>query len=243
MAKIILVLSGKGGVGKSRGCACRAGALARQGKKVLCIDADVGFRSLDLILGAGDGVVCNWLDVIDGTCDDAAATAPVRDGVSLLPAASHYSDSITAESFSAMLEAYKDGFDYIFIDAPAGSGDFHRLLAECSDSLLLVVTPDPVCVRSAETAVNRALEANEALITSMIINRFNRLEVLAGRQLKPDDVIDGTHTRLTGVIPESDSVRLIASGEKLTDYARSAFERTAKRLSGENVPFRVKDFY
>ncbi len=243
MAKKILVISGKGGVGKSTVCACVAGVLAREGKKVLCIDADIGFRSLDLILRVGGEVVYNWLDVINGSCGASSALISDADGVALLASPSRYSDGVTKESFSAMLEKYDGSFDYIFIDAPAGSGDFHRLLAECSDSLILVVTPDSVCVRSAEIAVDRALEANPALESSMVINRFNRLEVLAGRQLKLDDVIDGTRTRLCGVIPESDSVRLLSGGEKVTDYALSAFERTAKRLCGETVAFNVKDFY
>ncbi len=243
MAQKILVLSGKGGVGKSTVCALTAEALTKSGKTVLCVDADIGFRSLDLIMRVGTQVVYNWLDIIDGDCEGAAAVVEGENGVSLLAAPSRFSDEITKESFSQMLSRFDTDYDYIFIDAPAGSGDFHRLLCECADRLLLVVTPDPVCVRSAETAVERALDANSSLETAMIINRFNRLEVLAGRQLKLDDVIDGTRTRLVGVIPESDSVRLVSNGESLTKYAFSAFERTAKRLSGGNVAFRAKDFY
>lgn len=243
MAKKILVLSGKGGVGKSTVCACLADALTENSKKALLVDADIGFRSLDLIMRVGAQVVYNWLDVINGGCEAASAVVKKENGVALLSAPNASSDEITQESFCGLLAKYDSDYDYIFIDAPAGSGELHGILAGCVDMLLLVVTPDPVCVRSAQVAVDRALEVNGELETAMIINRFNKLEVMAGRQLKLDDVIDGTGTRLLGVIPESDSVRLIPGGEELTKYAASAFERTAKRLEGESVKFRIKDFY
>ena len=243
MAQRILVLSGKGGVGKSTVCACLADALAKNSKKVLVIDADIGFRSLDLIMRVGAKVVYNWLDVVNCSCEAADAIVKKENGVALLSAPAEYSDVITDESFSAFLAQVDGEYDCIFIDAPAGSGELHRILAKSVDMLLLVVTPDPVCVRSAEVAVDRALAVKPELETATVINRFNKLEVMAGRQLKLDDVIDGTHTRLIGVIPESDSVRLIPSGEELTNYAASAFERTAKRLAGESVKFRMKDFY
>ena len=243
MAKKILVLSGKGGVGKSTVCACLADGLKDKSKSVLLVDADVGFRSLDLIMRVGDSVVYNWLDVITGNCEAAEAPVNKENEVALLSAPSAFSDEITSESFNEMLGKYDIDYDYILIDAPAGSGELHKILAGSVDMLLLVVTPDPVCVRSAEVAIDRALEVKPSLETAMIINRFNKLEVMAGRQMKLDDVIDGTHTRLLGVIPESDSIRLIPSGEEPTKYAASAFERTAKRLLGENVKFRIKDFY
>ena len=242
MAQKILVLSGKGGVGKSTAAACLATALARLGKTSLLIDADVGFRSLDLILGVGSEAVYNWLDVINANCDGEAAPVRVSEYVSLLCAPSQ-ADGITAGDFSRLLETYDGGFDYILADAPAGSGEFHGILASVCDCALLVVTPDPVCVRSADSAMRKALAVNPELDTKLLINRFNRLEVLAGRQLKLDDVIDITRTQLIGVIPESDSIRLLSSGEQLTKYASSAFDRCAKRLAGESVPFRIKDFY
>lgn len=243
MARKILVLSGKGGVGKSTVTVCLACALTALSKKVLAIDADIGFRSLDLLLGAGDRVVYNWADVIDSGCDRSEAPVLSANGVALLAAPSRADSDMTAESFSELLRGYDGDYDYILIDAPAGSGELHSMLAKACDEAILTVTPDPVCVRSAEVAINRALEANEQLKTMLIINRLNRQEVLSGRQLKLDDAVDATRTRLIGVIPESDSVRLLSSGEKLTKYASSAFERTAKRLEGRSIPFRIKDFY
>ena len=242
MAEKILVISGKGGVGKSTVTVCLADALTKLGKSVLCIDADIGFRSLDLIAGTGTDTVYNWLDVIDGGC--TAAAAPVKNGgYSVLSAPNDFSESITAESVSELLGKYDADFDYIFVDAPAGSDELHKYFAAAVDTALLIVTPDPVCVRSAEVAVSRAENANNNINTKLIINRFNKAEVLTGRQLKLDDVIDATHTQLIGVIPENSSIRLLQGGAGLSRYAESFFSRCARRLTGEQILFNIKEFY
>ena len=243
MAEKIFVISGKGGVGKSTATVCLAEALTKLKKTVLCIDADIGFRSLDLIAGTGTDTVYNWLDVIEGGCD--ALAAPVKKGgaYSILSAPSDFSDSITPESVKELLNKYDSTFDYIFVDAPAGSDELHKLFAAACDKALLVVTPDPVCVRSAEVAISRAEAANANIETRLLINRFNKAEVITGKQLKLDDVIDATHTQLAGVIPENSSIRLLQNGAGLTRYAESFFNRTARRLTGEQVMFNIKDFY
>ncbi|MBE6827180.1 MAG: septum site-determining protein MinD [Ruminococcaceae bacterium] len=242
MAQKILVLSGKGGVGKSTVTVCLAEAVTALGKKALCIDADIGFRSLDLIMGTGSEAVYNWLDVVNGNCTAQEALVKKNDSLFLLSAPSVSGIDTNKEKFGEMLSHYDGQFDFIFLDAPAGSGEIHKILASVSDSALLVVTPDAVSVRSADIAVDRALEVNGELKPRMIINRFKKSEVLSGRQLKLDDVINLTHTQLIGVIPESDSVRLMVSGGPLAESPRSAFYRTAQRLNGEQVIFNKRYF-
>lgn len=242
MQKRILILSGKGGVGKSTLTVLLAEAFVRLGKRVLCIDADVGFRSLDLLMGIGTQSVYNWADVLCEACESEEAVIYKKDGLGLLSAPGRLEEIPEKEEFDGMLKGFDEKFDCILIDAPAGWSEFHDLLAQVSDTALLVATPDAVSVRSADTAMANALRANRELETKMVINRFKKSEVLAGRQLKLDDVIDSTHTQLVGVIPENDTVRLLASGGIIADTAQKAFLRTARRLGGEYILFSKRYF-
>ena len=242
MAKRILVLSGKGGVGKSTATVCISQAFSRLGKRVLCIDADIGFRSLDLLMNIGAECVYNWADALEGRCEAADAMVKKAENLFLLCAPNSFSEAMTAENIDEFLKKLDADFDYIFIDAPAGFGEFHGTLAKVSELALLIATPDAVCVRSADTAMNSALRYNPQLESRMIINRFKKSEVFLSKQLKLDDVINMTHTQLVGVIPESDSVRLIAGGQPIGTQAANAFERTARRLGGEYVLFSKRYF-
>lgn len=241
MAKTVLVLSGKGGVGKSSVTACLSSALTKLNKKVLLIDADIGFRSLDLILKVGTQVVYNWLDVIEERCNYKEALIKKNDKMFLLAAPNDFSESITEENIKSLLECYRN-FDYIFIDAPAGSGEFHAILSKCVETALLVATPDTVCVRSADVAVQRAEQANDNISTRLIVNRYDIDEAVSGRQLKLDDIIDSVHTRLIGVVPDDDSIRLITSSISISRPASNAFSRIARRMNGEYVEFNQKQF-
>lgn len=243
MAQKILVLSGKGGVGKSSVSVGLANALCSMGKSVLLVDADVGFRSLDLIMNIGARVVYNWLDVIEGRCSFSQAVVSGEGAPDLLSAPSDFSDSITEAAFSSLLSHTDTDYDYVFVDSAAGSDSFHGILAKVCDRAIVVVTGDPVCVRSADAAVGRVLKADKDIDVRMIINRFDRYEVESGKQMKLDDVIDSARVQLIGVIPEDDSVRLLSNGSKISKYAFNAFLRTAKRILGENVLFKQKDFY
>ena len=138
---------------------------------------------------------------------------------------------------------FAETYDYVFVDSAAGSDSFHGILAKVCDRAIVVVTGDPVCVRSADAAVGRVLKADKDIDIRMIINRFDRYEVEMGKQMKLDDVIDSARVQLIGVIPEDDSVRLLSNGSKISKYAFNAFLRTAKRILGENVLFKQKDFY
>lgn len=243
MAEKIFVFSGKGGVGKSSVTAAIANSLVSMGKSVLCIDADIGFRSLDLIINVGNQVVYNWLDLIEGACNAKKATVSVDGLPDLLASPNEPSDSITFESFNKMLSDLDSDYDYIFIDSPAGSDKFHEIIAKCCDRALIIATPDSVCVRSAEVAAKRAEKANEELDIRLIINRFNKAEVLKGKQLKLDDVIDSVQVQLIGVVPEDKTIRDLPENDGvLSKKASCAFKRTAERITGKNIGFNPKDF-
>ncbi len=243
MAQRILVFSGKGGVGKSSVTVMLGEALASVGKKVLLIDADAGFRSLDLLMNEGTEVVFNWLDVIEESCDAGSAVVSAGEGSpALLGAPQVLAGSVTQESFGRLLSLY-DGYDYIIIDSPAGSGSFHDILFKLCGNALAVVLSDPISVRSAAAVCDRAREVNPDIDIRLIVNRFIADEVFSGLRLNLDSTVDGVSARLIGVIPEDDSIRFISSGAQAVKYAKDAFLRIAKRICGESLPLKAKDFY
>lgn len=243
MAEKILVISGKGGVGKSSVSVGLANAMCSMGKSVLLVDADVGFRSLDLIMNIGSQVVYNWLDIIENRCSFSQAVVSGNGKPDLLSAPSDFSESITKKSVSDLLARADNDYDYVLVDSAAGADSLHEILAEVCDRALAVVTCDPVCVRSVDAAVGKVLKADKNIDIRMIVNRFDKYEVETGKQMKLDDVVDAARVGLIGVIPEDDSVRLLSGGSKISKYAFNAFLRTAKRISGESVLFNPKDFY
>ena len=242
MAEKIFVFSGKGGVGKSTITAAVSKSLSSCGEKVLCIDADVGFKSLDLMLNTGKQVVYNWLDIIEERCDSKKAKVRVEGCLDLLAAPNNYSESINLENVKKMLAELDSEYDYIFIDSPAGYGSLHEIFASACDRALLIATADSVCVRNAQTAAEKIGELNPKLNMRLIVNRFNKAEVLKGRQHKLDDIIDCVHIGLIGVVPDDSSIGNMPDGKKpLSTKAQASFDRISERITGENVRFNPKD--
>ena len=240
MSKIITVASGKGGVGKSTFCANIALSFAKQKKKVLLVDGDAGLRSLDLLLSVDSMVVYDWLDIIEKRCDHNKARLFVDDNVQLLPAPLSYPDSLTKESFSDMLQKFREEYDYIIIDSPAGTGELPLLYAKCCDQVIVVATPDAVSARSAcmmgNTLIKLGLKEDQL---RLIINRFDEKAVKKGKLLNIDDMIDKTYIRLLGIVPEDRNLMYLSVTEKqLLDYSdtQSAFSSIAKRILGKEVP-------
>lgn len=240
MAVTYIVASGKGGAGKSSVTAGLSLALCERGKKVLCVDADIGFKSLDLIFNVGEGAVFSWLDVIAGSCTVSEAVVKCgENGPCLLIPPNDYSPLITGESFKVMLSMCKIDFDYIFIDVPAGWNEISEYAASAADKALVIITPDAVCVRSAAGVVDRLSES--AVETRLIVNALVKDEVLIGNQLQLDFCVDGVRAGLIGVIPKDSTVALLPLSKKLSQYVFSAFRRTAARIDGERIPFKSKN--
>ena len=245
MAQIILVASGKGGVGKSSVTAFLGKALVKQNKKVLLIDLDVMLKSLDIILGCTEKCVYDWCDVLEGRADAENAVVKGENGnPDLLCAPVSFSPSITQNGLAPFIEPLKENYDYIFLDAPAGLGEMLMLGSQIADFALTVATPDEVCVRSANMAADMMKKYGMNGEIRLIINRFRKKDVRKGSLLNADSVIDKTGVRLIGIVPEDSAVKFFSvSGKPLSPRSQAypAFERIALRLDGKNIPLKFNN--
>lgn len=243
-ARVIVVTSGKGGVGKTTTTANVSMALARKGKKVVVVDGDIGLRNLDVILGLENRIVYNLVDVIEGNCSLKAAL--IRDkrveGLTLLPAAqTRTKDCVTAGQMKDLCEQLKPDFDFIILDSPAGIESGFRNASAGADEALVVTTPDVSAVRDADRIIGM-LESQGKSSIRLVVNRLRPGMVQSGEMLSVDDVLDILSVKLIGIVPEDDSVVVSSNrGEPLTlspsSYAGMAFDNIARRILGEEVPF------
>lgn len=246
MGEVLAVLSGKGGTGKTSVCAGLATALAREGKRVLCVDCDVGLRNLDISLGMTDSGALSFLDVCEGSYSlEQAAVHPLYPSLRFLTAPVNRSvQEISQTAFSQMLRQARTQFDYIFLDAPAGVDAGFYLIAQPADRFLLVTGPGPAAVRDAARVAD-LLELMGKGNTRLIVNRVSR-KMLRTVGTTIDDVMDTAGLPLIGVVLEDPRVTLAASfGQPLLQYgpkgpAAKALRRIAKRIEGYPVPVSLR---
>ena len=244
MGELIAVLSGKGGTGKTSVCAGIASALALSGEQVLCIDCDVGLRNLDIALGISDEGALSFLEVCrDGYDLSEAVVHPVFSSLSFLTAPMNCPvEEIDGEAFGKMLNAARQRFQYIFLDAPAGLEAGFQLSARYADRIILVTGSDPASIRDAGCAAD-ALEKMGKKNVRLIVNRLSK-KMVRTMNLTVDDIMDRAGLPLLGVIPEDPNVVLSASvRQPLLRYTRkgagAACRRIAKRVQGMSVPVRL----
>lgn len=243
-AQVLTLTSGKGGVGKTTAVANLATALAADGKKVVCIDGDIGLRNLDVVMGLENRIVYDIVDVIEGRCK--LKQAMIRDKrhpeMYLIPAAQTRDKN--AVSPSDMIRVCNDlrlDADFVIIDSPAGIERGFRNAIAAADKVLLVTNPEVSAVRDADRVVG-ILEAEEKGNPSLILNRLNPTLVKNNDMLSAEDVLDLLSIPLIGIVPEDELV-LIGSNRGspvVTDEksrAGQAFRNIAKRLQGFDVPF------
>ncbi len=243
-AQVITVTSGKGGVGKTTAVANLATALAMDGKRVVCIDGDIGLRNLDVVMGLENRIVYDIVDVIEGRCK--LRQAMIRDkhytGMYLIPAAqTRDKNAVSPSDMVRICNDLKPDADFIIIDSPAGIERGFRNAIAAADSVLVVTNPEISAVRDADRVVG-ILEAEEKRDPSLIINRLNPTLVKNNDMLSAEDVLDLLGIRLVGVVPEDETV-IVGSNRGAPGVidgrsrAGQAFRNIAKRLQGMDVPF------
>ena len=237
MGEVIAVLSGKGGTGKTSICAGIAACLAREGKRVLCIDLDVGLRNLDIALGMQDVPALAFTEVFAGGFDlSAAAVHPRLPNLSFLTApVGLRPEEVDREGFFRLLSRAREQFDFCMIDAPAGLGTGFQLAAREADRVILVTAGEPAALRDAA----RTAEVLELMGKSWVRLAVNRVrpELYETMSLTVDDVMDGVGLPLLGIVPEDRNVTLAAAfGSALIFTTRrgaaAACRRMALRLMG-----------
>ena len=253
MAQVIVVTSGKGGVGKTTSSAAFATGLAQRGKKTVVIDFDVGLRNLDLIMGVERRVVFDIINVIQG--EARLSQALIRDkrveALSILPASqTKDKDTLTKEGVANIIEELSKEFDYILCDSPAGIEKGALLALYFADQAIVVTNPEVSSVRDSDRILGvlqskskRAEEKREPVKEHLLVTRFDPNRVEKGEMLKLDDIREILAIPLLGVIPESESVlRASNTGTPVImdneSNAGQAYADAVSRFLGEDVPHR-----
>jgi septum site-determining protein MinD len=240
--RAIVITSGKGGVGKTTVTANLGSVLAQSGCKVCMIDADIGLRNLDVVLGLENRIVYNLVDVIAGRC--RLKQALIRDkrneNLYLLPASqSDDKNSVEPEQMKRLCQDIKKEFDYLLIDCPAGIEQGFRNAVAGANQAVIVTTPEVSAIRDADRIIG-LLHAQQ-IETQLIINRLNSELVRRGDMLDQQDVIDILAIELLGIVPEDQGIVISTNKGNPAAFseeyeASKAFWRIGRRLRGEIVP-------
>lgn len=245
MSRIIVVTSGKGGVGKTTTTANLGMALARRGHTVAVVDADFGLRNLDLLLGLENRIVYTAIEVLAGECrlDQALVKDKRQPNLALLPAAQNRTkEAVTPEQMKQIVSLLSKSFKYVLIDSPAGiEMGFQNAIAAAQEALI-VTTPEIAAVRDADRVVG-LLEANDIKKQHLIVNRLKPAMVQEQTMMSVRDVQEILAIPLIGVVPDDERVIISTNrGEPLVlaqklSLAGLAFDNVARRLEGDAVPY------
>ncbi len=246
--KVLTITSGKGGVGKTTATANIGAALAAQGQRVVCIDADIGLRNLDLVLGLENRIVYDLVDVVEGRC--RLRQAMIRDKrlptLFLLPAAqTRDKTAVSPSDMVRVCDELRVEFDWILIDSPAGIERGFRNALAPADEVIVITNPEVSAVRDADRIIG-LVEAEEKGPIHLIINRLNPQMVKQGDMLDADDVLELLAVRLLGIVPEDEAVVVYTNkGTPVAlepkSHAGQAFRNIAQRLLGHEVPLEQWD--
>jgi septum site-determining protein MinD len=242
--KRIVVTSGKGGVGKTTTVANIGTTLAKKKYNVVMLDADIGLRNLDVVMGLENRIVYNLVDIIEGRCRKEQAM--IRDRklstLQMIPSAqTRDKDSVQPEQMKILCDELAEDFDFVIIDCPAGIEQGFRNAVAGADSAIVVTTPEVSAIRDADRVIG-LLEASLIKDIHLIVNRLNLKMVKNGDMMSTADIVSLLSVPLLGVVPESQEVvistnRGVPLVHERGSKAGAAFQRIAGRLNGESLPF------
>ncbi len=243
MGEVIVVTSGKGGVGKTTTTANLGTGLSLLGKKVVLIDTDIGLRNLDVVMGLENRIVYDLVDVIEGNCRLKQALIKDKrfEGLYLLPAAQTRDKSaVNPTQMVKLCEDLKREYDYILIDCPAGIEQGFKNAIAGADQAVVVTTPEVSAVRDADRIIG-LLEAHEIKNPRLIVNRVRADMVKRGDMMSIDDIIDILAISLIGVVPDDENIIISTNkGEPAVNDPKSqaglAYRNITRRVMGEDIP-------
>ena len=246
MGEVIVITSGKGGVGKTTTTANIGIGLSRLGKKVMVIDTDLGLRNLDVVLGLENRIVYNIVDVIEGSC--RLKQALIKDKrfpeLYLLPSAqTKDKTSVSPEQMKKLVDDIRDDFDFILLDCPAGIEQGFQNAIAGADRAIVVTTPEVSAIRDADRIIG-LLETSGIRKNELLINRLRIDMVKRGDMMSVEDVTEILAVDLLGVIPDDEQVVIATNqGEPVVGedgLAGSSYMNICRRLLGEEIP--IEDY-
>src|SRR6056297_736256 len=242
MSDVIVITSGKGGVGKTTSTANIGSALAKLGKKVVVIDSDIGLRNLDVVLGLENRIVFDIVDVTTGNCEVKKALIKDRrlENLYLLPAAqTKDKESVSPDDMIQLVKDLGNEFDFILIDCPAGIEHGFKNAIAAANRAIVITTPEVSAVRDADRIIG-LLETNEIDDIKLVVNMIKMSMVQRGDMLSIDDITDILAVNLIGAVPDDEAVVISTNrGEPVVknedSLSAKAFINIARRLTGEDV--------
>ena len=256
MAKIIVITSGKGGVGKTTSTAALGAGLALRGKKTVVIDFDVGLRNLDMVMGCERRVVFDFINVIQGEAKLNQALIKDRrlDNLCVLPTSqTRDKDALTTEGVEKVIDELRHEFDYIICDSPAGIERGAHLAMYFADEAVVVTNPEVSSVRDSDRVLGllssktrRAEKGEAAVKPHLLVTRYDPARVARGEMMKVEDILEILSIPLLGIVPESPTV-LSASNVGMPvvlnteSNAGAAYADAVSRLMGEQIEMRVRE--
>ena len=241
-ANKLTITSGKGGVGKTTATANLAVALADFGQSVVCIDADIGLRNLDVVMGLENRIVYDLVDVVEGRCRirQAMIKDKIFENLYLIPAAqTRDKNAVSPTDMINLVADLESEFDWVLIDSPAGIERGFKNAIAPADQVIVVTNPDVSAVRDADRIIG-IIESEQKGPAKLIINRLNSLMVSRGEMLNAEDILDLLAVPLIGIVPEDERVIISTNiGKPVVldqkSLAGTVFRNIARRLMGEEI--------
>lgn len=247
-SRVIVVTSGKGGVGKTTSTANIGAGLARTGAKVALVDTDIGLRNLDILMGLENRIVYNIVDVVEERCklNQALVKDKRMPNLCLLPAAQTRDKSaLDPEQMEKVVEELKKEFDYILIDSPAGIEQGFQNAVAAATEAIVIATPEMSSVRDADRIIGLLETKEQIKHYKLVLNRVRADMMKTNDMMDVDDVLEILSVKLLGIIPEDQDIIIstnrgepivLREGDKIPK-ATTAYRNIARRIAGEDVPF------